>query len=77
MLDLVFMQKVLSEILHPLKNAHLNEHADFARSPTCESLCIWIWERWQRRLPDAPLHSITTELCDLEGRSTGQASLGR
>jgi 6-pyruvoyl-tetrahydropterin synthase len=76
-LDLLHMQSVLDEILQPLKNAHLNDHAGFGLSPTCENLCIWIWEQWQNRLPDGPLSSITTVLCDLEGRPTGQASLGR
>jgi len=73
-LDLVFLQKVLDCSLHPLHNCHLNSTLPF--SPTSENLCVWLREELVRQLPDAPLHSVSIELADLDGRSMGKATLG-
>ena len=73
-LDLVFLQRVLDCSLHPIQNRYLNEALPF--SPTSENLCVWLREELVRQLPDAPLHSVSVELADLEGRAMGKAILG-
>ena len=74
-IDLVFLQKTLDCTLFPLQNQYLNTTLNV--SPTSENLCVWLWNELKPQLPDAPLCSVSIELCDLEGRPTGKATLGR
>ena len=73
LIDLVYLQKILSELFAPIEGRYFNEVFSF--SPTSENFCAWIWEELSKKIPDAPLHSVSVTLCDLEGRATGQARL--
>ena len=74
-IDLVFLQKVLDCSLFPLQNQYLN--VALQMSPTSENLCVWLWKELLIQLPTAPLTSVSIELCDLEGRAMGKATLGK
>jgi 6-pyruvoyl-tetrahydropterin synthase len=74
-IDLIYLQKILDCSLYPLHNKDLNSILKV--SPTSENLCVWLWEELSTQLPDAPLKSVSIELCDLEGRAMGKATLGR
>jgi 6-pyruvoyl-tetrahydropterin synthase len=73
-IDLVLLQQVLDGALAPLQGRHLNDALGF--SPTSENLCVWLSSEFDSRLPGAPLDSVSVELCDLDGRAMGKATLG-
>ena len=73
--DMIFLQSLIEEVSAPLKGSHLND--SLKTSPTSENLCLWLWDRLEKRLGDTPLFSVTVTLCDLEGSATGKASLSR
>ncbi len=73
-IDLVLLQKVLDGALAPLQGTYLNE--TLGLSPTSENLCVWISDEFEQRLSGAPLDSVSVELCDLDGRAMGKATLG-
>jgi 6-pyruvoyl-tetrahydropterin synthase len=61
----------MEQILAPIRGTHLNEK--LAISPTSENLALWLWDELSSVLPDAPMHSITVDLCNLDGDSMGSA----
>ena len=73
-IDLVFLQKNLEALVAPVRNRYLNEA--LSMSPTSENLCVWLWNGLAERLPEAPLHAVSVELCDLDGKAMGKATLG-
>jgi 6-pyruvoyl-tetrahydropterin synthase len=75
LIDLVYLQTVMAEILLPLQGVYLNH--TFSFSPTSENMALHIWEKIATRLPNAPLSEIKVMLCDLEGISTGSARVSK
>jgi 6-pyruvoyl-tetrahydropterin synthase len=71
LVDMIWVQGVLDEILAPLKGTHLNQTLKL--SPTSENLALWLWEKIGQKIPEAPLAEIGIRLCDLQGQATGQA----
>jgi 6-pyruvoyl-tetrahydropterin synthase len=73
LIDLVFLQNTLHEIIAPIQNRYLNDCLPAA--PTTENLCEWFWQAIQGRLPEAPLSAVAITICNLEGEATGAARL--
>lgn len=71
LIDLVYLQEELAELIAPLDGTFLNDSLGF--SPTSENLAAYLWDGFLARNPTAPLHSVSVSLCDLSGRSTGTA----
>ena len=72
-IDLVFLQHSLEEILKPVSGQFLNQALPF--SPTSENLALWIWDQLIEALPDASLHLVEITLCNLEGTPSGSAKV--
>ena len=75
LIDLIFLQTKVDEVLAELRGTHLND--TLTVSPTSENVALWLWDRVGKLLPDAPLHHVQVKLCDLEGRSTGTARVSQ
>ena len=75
LIDLVFLQNQLDDLLRPVDGKYLNSHFDF--SPTSENLAQWLWGELVAKLPNAPLTSVSISICNLEGKSMGVARLFR
>lgn len=73
--DLVLAEAKLSETMAPLHGVLLDQALGV--SPTSENLCVWIWEKMAKALPDAPISAVAVVLCDLEGRPSGRVELRR
>ena len=73
LIDLVFLQNELDQIIAPICGKYLN--TELAFSPTSENLASWLWDHVQARVTQAPLSSVSVTLCDLEGRASGTAKL--
>ena len=43
LIDLIFLQTLLDEIIAPLNGTYLNE--SFSESPTSENMALWIWDK--------------------------------
>ncbi len=71
--DLVFAELKLEELIAPLKGSLLDD--SLKMSPTSENLCIWLWRQWSEGVPEAGLSAVSVTLCDLEGRPSGRAEL--
>ena len=71
LIDLVFLQNTMEQIVAPLQGTFLNE--TFPKSPTSENMALWIWDQISKKLPDAPLCEVQVRLCDLQGFGTGSA----
>ncbi len=71
--DLVFAELQLEELIAPLKGSLLEDALKM--SPTSENLCIWLWRQWSERVQDWALSAVSVTLCDLEGRPSGKAEL--
>ncbi len=73
--DLVVAEAKLREITGPLHDTLLDH--SLGVSPTSENLCVWIWDRLQKSLPESRLSAVSVTLCDLEGHPGGRAELRR
>jgi 6-pyruvoyl-tetrahydropterin synthase len=73
LIDLVFLQTTLDEILAPISGKYLNEV--LAVSPTSENMALWIWQKIADKLPNEPLSSVEITLCNLEGHASGSARI--
>jgi hypothetical protein len=73
LIDLVFLQNILTSIFHAVEGKHLN--AVLAAPPTSENVASWVWDEVVRTLPEAPLAEVSVTLCDLDGKATGRARL--
>ncbi len=78
LIDLVFLQKTLHEIIDPIEGTYLNSSLGLV--PTSEKMAEWVWNQLIAAIPAhlqkiAPLNSVTITLCDLEGRAWGEAKL--
>lgn len=62
-LDLGLLDRVAREqVIEPFDHCNLNEHAAFAgRVPTSENVCMEIFARLQRALPDGVLRQVRVE----------------
>lgn len=72
-IDLVFLQDRLHEILNPLSGAYLNEVLSL--SPTSENLALWVWDQLTHMLPTEPLQCVEVTLCSLDGVASGSARI--
>ena len=72
-LDLVFLQKTLDEVIASLAGTYLNQ--SLGMSPTSENVCVWINDKISKKLPTAPLTFVRVTLCDLAGEAMGCATL--
>ena len=71
LIDLVYLQGVMDQVLNPLHGTYLNQ--TLSMSPTTENLASYVWDEILRLLPEAPLTQIRIHICNLEGKSTGSA----
>jgi 6-pyruvoyl-tetrahydropterin synthase len=71
--DLVYLQQKISEIVTPVDLQFLNQIFDF--QPTTENIAQWLWKEVAKAISEAPLTAVTVTICNLEGDATGSARL--
>jgi 6-pyruvoyl-tetrahydropterin synthase len=77
LIDLVYLQKKVHEIVAPIENKFLNPIFGF--QPTSENMAQWLWKQVNDSLSSANEHArlsgVSVTLCDLEGEAMGAARL--